>query len=264
MKKVLIALLMVAVLLSLCACTVASGSFMSKAQVNSLVKKYGEPKAELTLNYTTGGTNVEVKITYKLLLEQAPIAVTRFIQIAQDEEAGYNETRIDTYNTTYNYMIMGRYRQTDGKYYDMRAGNVNFAGEFASNDYRKPKAGYAEFKMFSLAMYHEEGGENFDTANGTLILALANKTLNSDNYTVFAEFESLTRRIGDAEPTQHSKVPNDILANLKGFTQRASKNVYEYGNESAGFKSISIMQSEVKLTVKILGDIDGSKLPTIR
>ena len=264
MKKVLIAVVLIALLVSLCACSVPSDSFMSKAQVNSLVKRYGEPKAELTLDYKVGNDELKVTVTYKLLLDKAPIAVTRFIQLAN--AGAYDDTVIDTLDTSLKYMVMGRYKKIDSKYNDMRTADVNFAGEFKSNDYREPKGGYTEFKIFSLAMYHEDNGEHFNSANGTLILALAGegKTLNSANYAVFAEFESMTVSINGGDPTTHTKVSSSVQSNLMGFNTRAKQDVYDFNNPDASAKSVSMISNAPTLTVKILGEYDWSKLPTIR
>ena len=262
MKKVLVALVIIALLVSLCACSVPSNSFMSKAQVNSLVKKYPNPQAEITLKYKTGNTNFEVKVTYNLLLDKAPIAVTRFIQIAN--EGGYNNTLVDTLNTTYKYVVMGRYRHEQEGYYNARSEDVSFAGEFQSNKYRKPKGGYAEFKIFSLAMFHDNDAEHFDAANGAMILALSNQTLNSANYAVFAKFDSMKVSTDDgATYATYDKVASYVRDHLMGFTTRSSKNVYESYKEGAKTVSVSLMSTEVTLNVEILGDYDWSKLPTI-
>lgn len=271
MKKVLVVLMAALLLVSLCACTtVPSTRFMSRTQVNSLVKEYGTPQAEVTLNYKTGNNDIEVKIVYNLLLEQTPIAVTRFIQLAN--EGFYNDTLIDTYNSTYRYMIMGRYAyrqselQEDKSLYFQNKSDVTFKGEFKSNKYSEPSKGYAQFSIFSLAMYHDDANsdiENFDKASGTLILALANQTLNPDNYAVFAEMAYMTYKINDGEfKNQNSQVYPDVLSNLKSFTSKTSRNVYDDASEEH-YTSISIMSTRVTLQVKILGDNDWSKLPTI-
>lgn len=267
MKKALVALVMIALLVCLCACSVPSNSFMSKAQVNSLLKRYPEPKAVVTLSYKAGNDEFDVSITYKLLLEQAPIAVTRFIQIANKEENGYNNTLVDTLNTSDKYMIMGRYEQKeDNKYYNVRTADVNFAGEFKSNDYREPQGGYAEFKMFSLAMYHENDGEHFNSANGTLILALSSEILlNSANYAVFAEFESISVSTNGGEAKSYSKVPSIIRDHLMGFTTRTTYSIYDANDENAGSVSAQIMSTKVTLNVEVFGSDDNwKKLPTIR
>ena len=267
MKKVLVAFLMIALLVSLCACSVPAGSFMGRAQVNSLVKKYGTPQAELTIKYEAGADKVVVKVTYDLLLDKAPLAVTRFIQIAN--EGGYEDTFIDQLETTYKtYMVMGRYAKDEvdsKKYYDLRSADVAFAGEFESNKYRQPKGGYAEFKMFSLAMYHENVGEKFDSANGTLILSLSSQTrLNSADYAVFAEFQSMTVYVNEKQTYSYTKVDPSVLANLQSFTTATSHDVYKKDNPNTTTSNVKIISAEPTLSVKILGDSDWSKLPTIR
>ena len=264
MKKVLVALVMIALLVSLCACSVSPDSFMSKAQVNSLVKKYPNPQAVVTLKYETAGTEFEVMVTYNLMLEKAPIAVTRFIQIANAD--GYNNTLVDTLDAVNKkYMVMGRYEQKDDKYYNVRSGDTTFAGEFQSNGYRMPTGGYEEFSLFSLAMYHDNNADSFNSANGTLLLALdSNMVLNSANYAVFAEFESMTVRSNDGEKS-YKKVSDMVLNHLKSFSARkANQVVYDSENENASSVSVSIMSTQVTLTVEILGDYDWTKLPTIR
>ena len=267
MKKVLVAFVMILLLVSLCACSVPADSFMSRTKVNSLVKNYPEPKAVVTLNYTTGSVNFEVQITYKLLLDKAPIAVTRFIQIAN--EGGYDGTLVDTLDTSYKYLIMGRYGKLDGesKYYNFRSGDVAFAGEFAQNGYREPSGGYAEFKTLSLAMYHENDGEHFNSANGTLILALEKDTLNPANYAVFAEFESVTVREGEGELKSYpeGRVPDYIKSHLLGFTARTTRSVYDLHDENKSPFSVQIMSTEPTLKVTVSGSSDNwKKLPTIR
>lgn len=277
MKKVLVVLMVALMLVSLCACTyVPSTRFMSRMQVNSLVKEYGTPQAELTLNYKVGGKEVEVKVVYNLLLSQAPLATIRFIQLVEDNF--YDDAIIDTYNSTYRYMVMGRYayreivlnegtekEKTEMRYFKNES-DVTFKGEFKSNAYKEPKDGYSQFSIFSLAMYHSDAttdDNNFDTANGTLILALANETLNSDNYAVFAEMANMSYKVGDGEfNKQSSKVSPDILTNLKSFTSRTSRPVYDDMTMETS-TSISLMSTTVKLHVRMLGDFDWSKLPTI-
>ena len=270
MKKVLVVFLLIALLVSLCACSVPANSFMSKSMVNSLSKKIGEPKAVVTLTYTSGKDEYVVKITYKLLFEQAPIAVTRFIQIATKDANSYDNTIIDTLESTNkSYMIMGRYekREDSGstKYYNLRTTDNTFAGEFKSNDYSQPKDGYADFKVLSLAMFHEADGDHFNSANGTIIMALGNKiTLNSANYAVFAEFESMDVIVNNGEPQPHTKVDSTVLSYLKGLASRTTHPVYDASNESAGSTSVSMISNPPTLSVKILGDYDWTKLPTIR
>ena len=273
MKKVLVILVLVIMLVSICACSyVPSTRFISRSQVNSLVKEYGTPQAQLTINYTINNKDYEVVVTYNLLLGQTPLAVIRFIQLAN--EGYYNDTIIDTYNSTYNYMILGRYiykesvvTESKMNYYVNNNLDVTFKGEFASNKYREPKDGYAQFNIFSLAMYHDEStsdNANFDTANGALILATSSKTLNSNNYAVFAEMVSMSYKSGDSDPTVTTKVNSTALANLTSFTSRTSaRKIYTDETEEKTIPSFSMMNQTVTIQVKILGDNDWSKLPRI-
>ena len=280
MKKVLVVLVLVLVLVTTCACSyVPSTRFMSRSQVNSLVKKYGTPQAELTLTYDlrdNGTTKTFViKVTYDLLLSQAPLAVIRFIQLANS--GAYENTIIDTYNTTYHYMIMGRYlyepstvEGNEGKknYYVNNNLGGTFKGEFASNNYKKPRDGYAQFSIFSLAMFHDEYVDtdetNFDSANGTLILAMESETLNSNNYAVFANFVHMTCTVGDNKLYDGDNVNSNVRTNLASFTTKTStKKIYTDKTETETLPTQTIVSQVVTLSVKILGDYDWSKLPTI-
>ena len=281
MKKVLVILVLVIMLFSVCACSyVPSTRFLSRSQVDSLVKKYGTPQAELTINYrlSSSSTDYEIKITYDLLLSQAPLAVIRFIQLAND--GAYDNTVIDTYDSTYHYMIIGRYIYKDSvvsenkkNWYVNNALDTTFKGEFASNNYREPKDGYAQFKTanggFSLAMYHEryqdENTTNFDTANGAFILATRNESLNPNNYAVFAQMVSMSYKVGNAEPDVTTRVNDTARANLEGFTSKTSqRKIYTDEEETDTIPSFSMMNQIVTIKVRILGDnVDWSKLPQI-
>lgn len=271
MKKVLVFLMLAVMLVSLCACSsVAPDAFLSRSQVNKLVKQYGTPQAELTLNYEYSGSKVEVVITYDLLLDQAPLAVTRFIQLAN--EGFYERSLIDSYNSTYRYMIMGRYARrasqvSDGDKYYKNVSDVTFAGEFASNGYKEPANGYAQFSIFALAMYHPESSDDqyFNSADGTLIMAMSNQTLNSDNYAVFALPVQYSVKINEGEATVYTdgqRPPSMLRDNLTSFTAKTSRTIYSDAEESSS-TSVSIMSTNVFLSVKILGSHDWSSLPTI-
>ncbi|MCH5151262.1 MAG: hypothetical protein J1F65_01225 [Clostridiales bacterium] len=281
MKKFLVALLLILMLFTVCACTyVPSTSFLSRSRQNALVETYGTPQAVVTLSYSrTGGSDREVRLTYDLLLSQTPIAVIRFIQLAS--EGVYNDTLIDTYNTSYQYMVMGRYaaiKETEGSstytYYN-RTSDVTFAGEFKTNGYKEPEGGYAQFSTLSLAMYHNDtkDSSSFDAANGTLILALDKISLNANNYAVFATMNTFEYRYGNTgEFTKRSKVDDAILADLKSFTSTTSRDVYEdydvYDDDSKGSStSIRMLSSRVFIRVEIVGAVgkssDWSKLPKI-
>ena len=264
MKKVLVVLLIVSLLFTLCACSVPHNSFMSKSMVNSLVKAYPNPQAKVTFTYDTGGNNFEVTITYNLLLDKAPLAVTRFIQIAN--EGGYDGTLVDALSKSAPmYAVMGRYTHQN-EYYAVRTTDVTFAGEFASNGYREPKGGYAEFKLYSLAMFHKNEGEYFDSADGTFILALAGagKTLSSANYAVFAEFASMTVKTNGETTTKETTSPSAKLRDHLLSFSTTSRTIYDSVDKDAPSFSAPICSTEVKLTVEIVEGYDWSKLPTIR
>lgn len=271
MKKVLVALLMVAVLLSLCACTVSPDSFLSKSEVNSLVKAYSKPQAELTLSYTSNGKDIEIHVTYDLLLDKAPLAVTRFVQIAND--GGYEGTLVDYYNSSSKYAVMGRYAieevengsKVENRYFNYRSEDVTFAGEFKQNKYKMPKGGYAEFELYSLAMFHENEADEFNSANGAFIMDLSSDKggLNSANYAVFAKFASMrvltSGEVTLRETTSKNSQLYDKMATLTGTTTRT---VYDKNGENSS--SIKIVSDKITISVKILGDYNWSKLPTIR
>lgn len=272
-SKVLVFLVLAIMLVSICACSyVPSTRFMSHSQVNSLVKQYDNPQAELTINYKMNEVDYEIKITYDLLLSQAPLAVIRFIQLAN---AGvYDNSVIDKYNSSLNYMIMGRYLYKDSvredgkkKWFVNDGLDVTFKGEFKSNNYREPKEGYSEFKAFSLAMYHEEytaEEANFDTANGALILATDKQTLSSSNYAVFAHMVSMSYKVGVSNPIVNNKVNPNALANLRSFTSTTStRKVFTDVTEETTISSFSMMNQIVTIQVKILGNYDWSKLPKL-
>ena len=277
MKKILVVLMIVMMLATLCACNyVPSTRFLSKAQVNAIAKNFDDPQAEMTLDYTSNGENVEVKITYNLLLTKTPLAAIRFIQLTN--EGFYDDTVVDYYNSTNHYWTLGRYRyeeskiQTQGKMvYLQNPCDKTFKGEFESNGYGMPKGGYAKFRILSLAMYYEpwtETDNTFDTANGHLIMSAANEssnasTLNSANYAVFAEMDSISvRRTTDGKFQTFGKVPSDLLTQLTDFKSRTSRDVYDDDSE-ANKTSVSLMTTVVKIHVKMLGDYDWSKLPRV-
>lgn len=268
MKKFLFVLMIVLLLVSFCACSyVPSTRFLSRSRVNSLVDEYGTPQAQVTLKYETkAGDKVEVSIVYNLLLGQTPLATIRFIQLAN--EGFYDDTIIDTYNSTNKYMIAGRYAykestQSHKSAYYKNTSNVTFKGEFSDNKYSEPKDGYAQFSMFSLAMYHESGVDKFDTANGALILALDNRTLNSNTYAVFAEWESITVTYNNSAPITYTRtVPSPVREHLTSFTSTTSRTVYDDATEENS-SSVSMMSTQVLIHVSILGDKDWSKLPSI-
>lgn len=273
MKKFLVVLMLAVLTFSLCACSyVPTTRFMSTAKVNSLAKKFENPQAQVTLNYTAkNGTEMEAVIVYDLLLTQTPLATIRFIQLVNDEF--YDGTFIDAYVSSLHYVKFGKYtctsedqKSTSVKYYQNPC-DVTFKGEFKSNDYKEPKDGYAQFKMMSLAMYHDdytEDNNNFDSANGYIMMTLSTTNIpNFENYAVFAEMNSITLKRGDNEPIGPlSKVPEDLRANLSQ-TGTTSQKVYTDSTEE-NYSTISLMSTLVKVKIELLGDYDWSKLPTVR
>ena len=279
LKRVLVLVVLAVVLVSVCACnTVPAKRFMSNSMVKKLTNEFNGVQAEVTLSYEIrdGGVKkqFEIKIVYDLLVGQAPIAVTRFIQLAND--GYYNDSIIDTYNQTYRYMVMGRYLYKDSvvsenkqNYYANKT-MPTFKGEFKSNNYSEPTGGYAQFESYSLAMYHEESksdNANFDTAQGALILALDN-TLNSNNYAVFAHMYSTTYTVIDGDnvtSVEHiGKMHGMAETNLKSFTATSRRtSVYTDATEEHKLPSVTMMDQLVTVKVRILGDYDWSKLPQI-
>ena len=258
-------------LVTLCSCSYApSTRFMSKAQVRQLAKEFDDPQAELTINYEVNNKAVEVKITYKLLLTQAPLATIRFIQLVND--GFYDDTLLDSYNSNYKYALFGRYLYKESKVqgagemeYYQNPCDVTFKGEFKSNRYKQPQEGYAQFKMMSLAMYHEDWTEDnntFDSANGYVIMALSSKTLNSDNYAVFADMISATVKYADGEESApFTNFPSDIHTQLTQ-SSTISRDVYEDDSEVNSSK-VSIKSPNFIVHIRMLGNYDWSKLPSI-
>ena len=266
MKKFLVILVLIVMLFSLCACNyVPATRFMSRAKVDSLVKQFGTPQAEVTINYKIGDTKHELIILYDLLLSQTPLAVIQFINLAND--GFYNDTVIDTYDSTFKYMILGRYSyNAENKHFYDHVSNVTFKGEFASNKYREPKEGYAEFKMLSLAMYYDDPGKvdaaNFDKANGTLLLELSESSpINYKNYAVFAHMVSVAYDGGDPRPN----VSSTVLGHLTN-TSSTTNVVYSDKSESSSRKE-KMPSATFVIQVKIIGakgkSSDWSKLPRI-
>lgn len=207
MKKLLkfLAIAMcVLLLLSLTAC----GSFMSASQVKKAVNEFGTPQAKMTLSFSSSsGTKWKYVITYDLLLEKTPITVINFINLVED--GFYKDVIFDTYNSTNNYFLAGRYAyRAKGDDEDKKQGYVNasgitMTGEFKVNNYPEPNGGYEQFSLFSLAMYHDNDSDSVNSANGALIFstsassAEAKKSLNYTNYAVFARVSSIDVYKGD-------------------------------------------------------------------
>lgn len=268
MKKVvttIVSLVMCFVMLfALCACN--QQGFLSKAQANRLYKTYGRPEAEMTIKYKKNSVNYEIRVVYSLLLDKTPIAVTNFINLVNS--GAYDNSIVDSYKSSYHYVTMGKYKYEDDRYYNNTLAK-EFVGEFESNGYREPDDGYSKFSILSLAMYHDESSDDryFNTANGALILATSDSTLNANNYAVFAEMKSLTFVVTDDNGSRIlaenvKRVPDDVRKHLESFST-ASQTIYE-SKESETSHSISIISTVVSLTVKMVdADTDWSKLPKV-
>ncbi|MBR2965998.1 MAG: peptidylprolyl isomerase [Clostridia bacterium] len=279
MKKTLLVALCVLMIVVLCGCS--TGGFMPRSQVNSLVKKYGTPEAKVTISYVVNNKTIKLDLFYDLLLDKTPITVVNFINLV---EAGYyNNTLIDTNLSggSSHYMIGGRYyakdfEETDEedrtqivtKYFNCPA-QPRFVGEFQSNFYKAPKAtekgddGYSKFEMFSLAMYHGANVEDFDNANGAIIISTSQDyTLNYKNYAVFAHLTGVEISIDGGESTPYTKVPSYVVENLMDISRSYTRPVYE--SEEEGAKSTSVLICTANITIEsieMLGNSDWSKLP---
>ncbi len=275
MKKVLIVSLCILMLFTCVACT--PNGFMSKSQTKKVYNEFGRPQAKMTINYKIGNDEVKVEAVYDLLLDKTPITVINFINLVND--GFYNDSISDKYNSTYHYLTIGKYTyekesaDSDAyRYYYNKSGKT-FVGEFASNKYPEPKlneGGYSEFSLFSLAMYYENIGDSsksadyFNSANGTLILATADKDklLNSENCAVFAKLNSVSVSYNGKDPINYGdKAPATIISHLTSFTSTTSRTVYNKDNTIGD--SISIMSTRVMFNIEMLGDKDWSKLPKV-
>lgn len=261
-SRILLVILCLALLLSFASC---AGGFMSRTKVNSLVKKYGTPQAEITFDYNYDSNKMKLVFVYNLLLDKTPIAVINFINLV---ESGYfDDVIIQRYNSTYQYLQFGDYvyraDESDNntyKYYENREVSP-IVGEFAVNKYREPKSGYAEFENLALAMYHDEGTKYYDTASGNIMMALRTKPVEHTNYAVFAHLDSLTVSYNDKEPSKPRKVlPSDVWEQL-AKTNTSTRTVYTAdGTES---NKLTLYATNIKVSIKMLGDKDWSKLPKV-
>lgn len=264
MKKITIVLsvvLCLIMLLTVCACT--PNGFVSNSQRNSLYKEYNRPEAQMTLTLKKGSTDYKIEIVYSLLMDKTPVSVINFIKLVNS--GAYENSIIDSYNSNYNYMVLGRYKYEEEKYFNNTDLAVSFAGEFESNGYSKPDGGYSEFSMFSLAMYHENtmDDSSFNSANGTLILATDTQTLNPANYAVFAELKSIKFFVNGVDQNVPStKVNSDIYRLLTKISTTTKDTVYESKNSDISH-SVSMLSTVVSVNVTMLGNTDWSKLPKV-
>jgi len=272
MKKVLkvLSFLMCAIMLfALAAC--AGPHFMSASKVKRAVKEFGTPQAEMTLNFSSNGKKMKYVITYDILLDKAPISSINFINLVND--GFYNEAVFESYNTSYNYYLAGRYtyKKTEesgsARVYENVSG-ITMPGEFKSNLYREPEGGYAQFSMFSLAMYHANDADSFDTANGALIFSTSvSDTLNYANYAVFAKMSSISIYENDGKIPQ--TYPGDKMASayLEQLTKLTSTTSCTVTTAEGDSKSVTILGASsvprYVFSIKMLGGSDWSKLPKV-
>lgn len=276
MKKVLnfLALIMCMVLLvSLTAC----GSFMSASQVKNVVKEFGPTQAKMTLTFTSNGQKVKYEIIYDLLLEKTPITTINFINLV--ESGFYKDAIFDTYNSSNHYYTAGKYtyrmNAESGKSQGAEnVSGVTMVGEFKTNNYREPNGGYEQFSMFSLAMYHDNNAESFDAANGVLIFSTAssgaevNKSLNYENYAVFAVMKSIAIYEGDVETPQH-EYPGDKMSSvyLDRMIKQSSTASCTMTKANGDSSSVTVLGSNntprFVFSIEMLGDKDWTKLPKV-
>lgn len=277
MKKLLKLLaftMCIVLLLSLTSCS----GFMSASSVRKLVNEFGTPQAEMTLSFTTKDNNkFKYVITYDLLLEKTPITVINFINLV--ENGFYNDAIFDSFNKDNNYYSAAKYAYRKNGDSDTLHGYENISGitmlgEFKTNKYAEPNGGYEQFSLFSLAMYHDNKADSFDSANGTLIFSMASssakqqKPLNYTNYAVFARMVSLAVYEGDSEtPTvyPYDKINSTYYSNL---TNQSSTTSCQMTNASGDSKSVTVLgRSSVPSFVfsisMVKSDKDWTKLPKV-
>ena len=265
MKKILLVLTVALLLLCLVGCN--ANGFMSASKVNKLTSEFGTPQAELSIKYTVNKQEMELRITYNILLDKTPIAAISFINLVND--GFYNDAVLETYDSRLNYIVGARYKYTsvdEGKTYKyiQNVKTEPFAGEFASNGYRAPKSGYAEFKKLSLAMYHDGTADDFNQGNGALIIATSSNTLKSSNYAVFAEMVEL-QLYKDGSFSQRYDVqhlPDDVINPLRVSSTSRSVTMLDGSTASKNILGGSNITRFV-LSAKMLTEADWSKLPKV-
>ena len=266
MKKVLIAVICCVLLVCLVSCN--GIGFMSDPQVKRVVAEFGTPQAEMTLEFKSSNKNMKYIITYDLLLDKTPITTINFINLV--DSGFYTNTIMDSYTTSYNYYIAGRYvynkEATDEKIKDNESGKT-FIGEFKSNNYGEPNGGYAQFSMFSLAMYHDSKGDAFNDGNGTLIFSTSDSvTLNSNNYAVFAKMNKIQIYQDDNLLSTYTdgKINGMYLDLMTKLTGRPTMKVVNSANETRNEQILgSGTTPYFVFSIKMLGDKDWSKLPKV-
>ncbi len=265
MKKVLLVLTSVALLLCLTACN--ANGFMSASKVKKLSDEFGTPQAEVSIKYTVNKQDIELRITYNVLLDKTPIAAISFINLVNS--GFYNDAVLETYDKNLNYIVGARYKyasEDEGKTYKYMQNILTepFAGEFASNGYREPNGGYASFKRLSLAMYHGGTADDFNSADGALIIATSSNTLRSSNYAVFAEMVELSL-YKDGNLSQRYDLlhlPDDIINPLRSSSTSRTVTMRDGNTASKNILGGSSITRFV-LSAKMLTEADWSKLPKV-
>ena len=275
MKRVTVVIMCVLLLVTFAACT--GTSFMSAAKVNRAVKEFGTPQAQLTLNFNSNSKKMKFVITYDLLLDKAPISVINFINLVENTDF-YKDAILDSYDSTYHYYTAARYSyrevtQEDGKTtkkgYENNSG-ITMVGEFKSNNYSEPKSGYEQFSMFSLAMYYSGKADDFNSANGALIMSTSKTdTLNANNYAVFARAVSVTIYEGD-EDAEPKTFPADRMSSayLDQMVKQSTTTNCTMLLAGGDSKSQQVLGTtgvpRFVFSIEMLGDKDWSKLPKVK
>lgn len=261
MKRLLVVIMCLALLF----CLVACNGFMSTSKVEKFIADNGTPQAEMSIKYTINKQDIELRIVYNILLDKTPIASINFINLVND--GFYEEAVWDNYYSSLNYLVGARYKyDSEAGRYEELPSNKAFIGEFASNRYPEPNGGYAKFKTLSLAMYHGDTANDFNSANGALILAASSQTLQSSNYAVFAEMVEVQvyKDNNFIQRYDQQHLSGDIIAQL---TQASvTSRTVTLTNGSTASRNI-LGDSKVTryvMSVKMLGEnIDWSKLPKV-
>ena len=280
MKKILIIVLCAIMLLSFTACN--NQGFLSAGKTKALLKDVGgkNPQAQMTLTFKAGSGSaqqtVTLEIVYEILLDKTPITAVNFINAVQD--GFYNNVLVHTNQASYNYMVAGGYYRKDttstndkgeevttSKYYKQEI--PAFLGEIAGNGFAEPEGekvdgdSYTKFDVFSLAMFHADGTNYFNSADGKLVIATSSQIkLSHLNYAVFAKMVSIVVKVDGQQVS--TEVENWVLAALKGCTATTKRNIYDKDDVKQSAQ-VSILSPDITIDIKMLGDIDWSVLPTI-
>ena len=284
MKFKKIALIVLAVIMVLTFTGCGNAKFMSTSQTKQLVNKYGTPQMQMTIEYEKNSKVVELQLTYDLLLDKTPITVVNFINLAN--QGYYNEKTAENGDVTSiifdgrissntNAWVAGRYAITTSgtsKTYSVAPElDYTIKGEFVQNLWELPvdanetdeeiTDGNAKIEMFSLAMYHENKVDSFDSASSAFFLTMSSTQIeNYKNYAVFAHLASITVLVdGVAIVTDATSVPADVLYDFSLMTGTTSKtiNIDEDSTETR-----SVLSNVIRIVeVKMLGTTNWSALP---